>query len=169
MTKFLTPANRVLASIGTILIFFQMLLICADIAGRFLLNRPIPGVFEVVELTIVAIIFLQLSNAISTGSLVRSDALLSTLKKSRPSVARAMEFFFNVVGMLVLAAIAYGVWFKFALALKRGHFTGNPGIFTAPIWPALLCIVIGCAWGALNFGALATESIWKPKQEGEPE
>ena len=50
-----------------------------------------------------------------------------------------------------MAVIAYGMWFKLTGAWERNLFTGNPGIFTAPIWPALLCIVIGAGLGSLNY------------------
>ncbi|WP_323765788.1 TRAP transporter small permease subunit [Marinovum sp.] len=156
----LTLINQVMASVGTLLIFLQMLLICSDIAARFLFDRPISGVLEIVELTIVAIVFLMLPNSIATGALVRSDALFSALQRSRPAIARMMDLFFSLIGVLVLAAIAYGVWGKLTLAILRGHFTGNPGIFTAPIWPALLCIVIGSAWGAVNFGDKAVTLLF---------
>lgn len=151
MARALTRVNQVMASIGTLLIFLQMLLICADIGARYFLDQPIAGVLELVELSIVAIVFLMLPNAIATNSLVRSDALFSALQVSRPGIARGLDMFFCITGALVLAVIAYGVWGKFMLAVARGHFTGNPGIFTAPIWPSLLCIVIGSLWGAVNF------------------
>ena len=155
MISLITPANRILAAIGTVLIFFQMLLICSDVGGRYLFNRPMPGVLEVIELTIVAIVFLQLPNAIATGSLVRSDSLFTALTRSHPRVAKGMDVFFSLAGGCVLWIISYGIWFKLTLAIVRNHFTGNPGVFTAPIWPALLCIFIGSAWGGLNFLLIA--------------
>ena len=157
MTLLITPANRILTSIGTVLIFLQMLLICSDIAGRYLFNHPLPGVLEVIELTIVAIVFLQLPNTIATGSLVRSDALFTRLTRTRPRVAKLMDIVFSLTGACVLWIIAYGIWFKLTLAIARNHFTGNPGVFTAPIWPALLCILIGSAWGGLNFLLIALQ------------
>ena len=155
MNQLISPANRILASVGTAFIFMQMLLICSDITGRYVFNRPIAGVSEMIELTIVAIVFLQLPNTIATGSLVRSDAVFTALTRSRPRVAKVMDIFFSIVGVAVLSIIAYGIWFKLALAIARNHFTGSPGVFTAPIWPALLCIFVGSAWGALNFLLIA--------------
>lgn len=169
MKQGLTLVNRTLASLGTLLIFMQMMLICGDITARFLFDRPIPGVLELVELSIVAVVFLMLPNAIATGALVRSDSLFKAISRAQPRIAGLMDIFFCIVGALVLAAIAYGVWSKFTLAVARGHFTGNPGIFTAPIWPALLAIVIGGAWGAVNFGhkAIATLLAGEPLPEGD--
>lgn len=151
MQGILVLANRILASIGTILILLQMILICCDIGGRFFFDHPIPGVFEIIELTIVAIVFLQIPNAIGTGNFIRSDAIFTAIVSSRPGLGRIMDIAFSLVGVLVMCAIAYGVWFKLIQAFERNLFTGNPGIFTAPIWPALLCIVIGSVFAALNY------------------
>lgn len=163
MHSLLNQVNRLLASVGTILILFQMILICCDIGGRFFFNHPIPGVFEVIELTIVAIVFLQIPNAIGTGAFIRSDAIFTSILKHRPLYGRAMEVFFQVIGALVMTAIAYGVWFKFVAAVERNLFTGNPGIFTAPIWPALLAIVIGASMAALTYLILTLRVIADPK------
>lgn len=146
-------ANRVFASTGTLLILVQMVVICSDIAGRGLFNHPIPGVFEIVELTIVAIVFLQIPNAIGTDGFIRSDALFLNLASRHPRVGQMLEATFCLIGALVMCAIAYGVWFKFQDAWELDLFTGNPGIFTAPIWPMLLCVVAGSVLGALNYVA----------------
>lgn len=155
MPFLMTHTNRLLAGLGTLLIFLQMMLICSDITGRYLFNRPVQGVLEVIELSIVAIVFLHLPNAILTGRLVRSDALFAALTRSRPQLALLMNSAFCLVGAFVLWAITYGIWFRLLLAIQRNHFTGTPGIFTAPVWPALLCIVVGSAWGGLNFLLIA--------------
>ena len=47
--------------IGTAGIFLLMLLINADVLGRSLFDRPISGVPEIVSLSIVAIVFLQIA------------------------------------------------------------------------------------------------------------
>ncbi|MBT0959091.1 TRAP transporter small permease subunit [Alphaproteobacteria bacterium KMM 3653] len=162
MPNLITPANRFLASVGTVLILLQMLLICSDIARRSLLSQPIPGVFEVIELTIVAIVFLQIPRAIETGSFIRSDGLFSFTQRRYPRLGRTMDFAFNTVGALVMAAIAYGVYFKLVQAIERNLFTGNPGIFTAPIWPALLCVVVGAVMASLSYVTVTYRHLKNP-------
>lgn len=162
MHTYLSMANRFLASFGTVLILLQMLLICSDISSRYFFSHPIPGVFEIIELTIVAIVFLQVPRAIDTGAFIRSDGLFSMLQRKRPMLGRAMDVAFNIAGALVMTAVAYGVWFKFIDAVNRNLFTGNPGIFTAPVWPALLCIVVGAAMGALSYLAVTLRNLKDP-------
>jgi TRAP-type C4-dicarboxylate transport system permease small subunit len=147
----LTYANRVCAAVGTALVVAQMLLICSDILMRSGFSKPIAGVPELVELAIVALVFLQIPNAIATDAFIRSDGLFHTLAARKPMLGRVLDTAFSITGALVMAVITYGMWFKLTGAWERNLFTGNPGLFTAPIWPALLCIVIGAGLGTLNY------------------
>lgn len=151
MERIVVAINRVVAGVGTALILGQMALICSDIFGRAALNHPVPGVFEVIELTIVAIVFLQLPNAVQTNGFIRSDALFASVSRRRPRLAQGMETVYCSIGALVLFAIAWGMWDQLDRAITRNLFTGNPGIYTAPIWPAYACVVTGAALGALNY------------------
>jgi len=56
-----------LNSVGTAWIFALMVLINVDVLARYLFNAPIQGVAEVVELSIVGIVFLQISDAVRAG------------------------------------------------------------------------------------------------------
>lgn len=147
----LTYANRICAAVGTALVVAQMLLICSDVVMRTGFSAPIAGVPELVELAIVALVFLQIPNAIATDAFIRSDGLFHTLAARHPGLGRTLDTAFSIIGAVVMAVIAYGMWFKLTGAWERDLFTGNPGIFTAPIWPALLCIVIGAGLGSLNY------------------
>ena len=57
----------VLNAIGTAWIFVLMLAINADVFSRFLFNAPISGVPLVVEMSIIAIVFLQITAALRGG------------------------------------------------------------------------------------------------------
>jgi len=81
-----------LNSIGTGWIFVLLILINADIIGRSLFNKPVRGVTEIVGMTIVAYVFLQLSHAIKVGRLTRSDIILSRLRDSPSLSVRSKPF-----------------------------------------------------------------------------
>lgn len=136
---------------GTFLIFALMVLINADVFSRFLFNAPIDGVTEMVELSIVAIVFLQIGDAIRAGRLTRSDGLFSKIQKRQPGIARVMSIIFDLLGALFFAAILYGAWPRFIDAWQRGYFAGNRGIFVVPVWPIRLILVIGCVVAILVF------------------
>ena len=49
-------------SIGTLWVFGMMLVICADIFSRNVLNYPLNGVPEIIAFSIAGTIYLQLAN-----------------------------------------------------------------------------------------------------------
>ena len=61
----------VMAAIGTAWILVIMAEICADIIGRAGFNRPILGVPEFLQFSIVGIVFLQLPQTLRIGGLTR--------------------------------------------------------------------------------------------------
>lgn len=141
----------VVGSLGAILVLALALLINTDIVSRFLLNHPIKGVAELVELSIVIIVFVQLPLAVATGGLIRSSELHQTVSARYPAVGKALTVVFELVGVLIFALFAWGVWPRFIEAWTDGLYKGQPGVFTAPTWPAELAIVIGASLAALCF------------------
>ena len=74
-SKFVSGLN----SAGGALIFGLIIMINLDVFSRFFFNSPIDGVTELVELSIVAIVFLQLADAVRNGRLIRSEGLYNKL------------------------------------------------------------------------------------------
>ena len=62
---------------GVVWVFALTFLICADITGRTLFDSPLQAVPEIVALSLIACVFLQLAFAVHGGRLTRADILLS--------------------------------------------------------------------------------------------
>ena len=73
--------------VGSLLIGGLVLLVSADVASRNIANSPLIGVPEVVALSIVGIVFLQLPYAMREHRLTRSDALPNMLVRRNPEPA----------------------------------------------------------------------------------
>ena len=144
-------------SAGTILIFMMVVLINLDVFSRFLFNAPIDGVTELVELSIVAIVFLQLADAVRAGRLTRSDGLYSRLQSKHPRFAHGLGALFDIAGALFFVTIIMGSVPMFVDAWQRNYFAGNRGIFVVPVWPVRLILVIGAVTVVLVFLGMA----WK--------
>ncbi len=132
-----------LNSVGTVLIFALMVMINLDVFSRFLFNAPINGVTELVELSIVAIVFLQLADAVRTGRLTRSDGLYSRVQRRNPRLGHVLGALFDLAGAIFFSTIIIGGVPRFIDAWERGYFSGNKGIFVVPVWPVRLVLVIG--------------------------
>ena len=139
----LDAATQGLNVAGSLLIAALMVLIGADVAGRALLGLPTAGVPEIVTLSIVAIVFLQLPAAFRAGRLTRSDALLGRLRRSAPRAGLVMEAVFDLLAVAMLAVIVRATRPMLADAWREGDFVGAIGNVTAPTWPVKATIVLG--------------------------
>lgn len=122
-----------------------MLIICADIASRGLLNHPLPGVAEIVSLSIVALVFLQLAHTLRIGRMAKVDLFMEMLARRSPRLAATCLLVANLLGIATFAAILYGSTPIFLQSFSNGEYVGVQGTFTAPTWPAKLAIVVGSA------------------------
>lgn len=138
--------NRLLAAmnaIGSIWILVLLIIINTDSFGRTLFNAPFTGVAELVELSLIAIVFLQLGDTIRLNRLTRSDGLLTILAARRPVVERAMRICFDLAGAALMTLILIGAWSTMIHAIERGEYFGNQGLFVVPEWPVRVIVVIG--------------------------
>lgn len=149
---------------GSVLILGLMILIGLDVAGRNLLGAPIPGVPEMVSLSIVAIVFLQSPQTLRAERMPRSTALADLLAARHPGAARLLEDVWDTMGAVVLGVIVWAVWPKMIRDLERGTFVGAIGDFTAPTWPVKATIVLGGTVLALLFAA----RIWRRHGRSDP-
>jgi len=139
-----------LATVGTIWIGLMMCLIVADVVGRNFLNSPITGVAEICGRSVVAIVFLQISAAILSGQLTRSDMLLRFFEARLPRLASSLEILFSLVGAIVFLLILYASWPPALESWRTGEYFGVRGVFTIPTLPFRGIIVLGCALAALS-------------------
>ena len=95
-------------SLGTVWIFLLMILINLDAFGRTLFNSPIYGVNEMVELSLVGIVFLQLADATRTGRLTRSDGFFNLMLDHVPKVGRTLGVLFELLGITFMVIVLYG-------------------------------------------------------------
>lgn len=136
---------------GVVWVFALTFLICADITGRTLFDRPLQAVPEIVALSLIACVFLQLAFAVHGGRLTRADILLSQIRRRNAGMAAGLERFFAIAGALVLLAMTAGAWPDFLRAFRTSEFVGVEGIYTLPIMPIKFIVVLGAATAALSF------------------
>lgn len=154
-------------ALGTAWILALMILINADAVGRSFLQRPITGVPEIVSLSIVGIVFLQLSSALRHGGITRSDMLMGALTRRWPRVASALEAVFDLAGALTLVFLLQASWPRFRTALDRMETVGVVGRFVLPTWPIKLILVIGTVAMLIQFllfAAAALRKVFGPRE-----
>lgn len=136
---------------GSVWILALMLLILADVIGRGAFSAPVRGVPELVGISIVGIVFLQLAAAVAGDRLTRSDALLGQLHRRLPRLGALLEAAISLAGTAMFLVIAHVSWPLFLRSWQAGEYVGVAGYFMAPTWPIKLIMVVGCVLAALAF------------------
>jgi TRAP-type mannitol/chloroaromatic compound transport system permease small subunit len=149
----------VMNSIGTAWVFVLLVIINLDIGGRAIFNHPIRGVPEIVSMSIVACVFIQIAHTLKVGRLTRSDLLMNWLEAHHPGVKNFLEGVYYVVGACLLAILFKASVPLFAKAWRIDEYVGAQGDFMAPVWPVKLIILVGCAAGTIQFVLMACRSF----------
>ncbi len=140
-----------LNGLGTVWIFALMFLICADVAARYLFNRPIDGVTDIASFSIAGIVFLQIAATVHSGRMTQGDGLLEWLGSRAPTTRHLIEASFLAVGALVFALLVWASWPLLMRSFQRGEYFGVEGVFTFPNWPVRAIVVIGAAAAAVAY------------------
>ena len=144
---------------GVVWTFALTFLICADIFGRTVLDRPIRGVAEIVSLSLVASVFLQLAFAIGQRRLTTVEFLVMRLRTSQPRLALDWSAVVSVAGIAMCLAIAVGMWPDLWRAFRTAEFAGVPGLFSVSVWPIKLIVFVGALVAAVECGRCAASDL----------
>lgn len=136
---------------GSVLIFAIMLLVVADVLSRDLFSRPIDGVAELVAMSIVAIVFLQLGSTLRHGRMSRAELFIDGFRARRPRAGAALQGGFDLCGAAVCAIVGWASWPLLVKAWLGAEYVGIEGVFTAPTWPVKAIVVAGCAVTAIQY------------------
>ncbi|MBL0919517.1 MAG: TRAP transporter small permease subunit [Hydrogenophaga sp.] len=146
-----------------------MLLINADVVGRGAFGSPVRGVTELVSLSIVGIVFLQLADALRCGRLTQADVFLGPLRQRQPALGAALQAVFHGLGALLMGLILHATWPQLVDAVRIGEYVGALGDFTAPVWPVRLVVLLGLVATVLTFALLAVAEArmaWRLRRGG---
>jgi C4-dicarboxylate transporter, DctM subunit len=136
---------------GVVWVFALTFLICADIVGRTVFSSPIRGVTEIVSLSLVASVFLQIAYAVHRDRVTRAEMLIGRLDAGAPAAARRWRLVMAAVGCVLFALIAVGEWGDMVRAFITREFAGVEGQFTISVWPIKAILVLGALVAAVEY------------------
>ena len=175
MSESTTGTERVFARVvaglnaaGVVWIFALMFLVCADITARTVFDSPIAGVTEMVSLSLVGLVFLQVAYAVYRRRLMQVEIVLAPVGAKRPALEQAWTAVLAAVAAILFALTAAGAWPDFVRALSTGEFAGVEGIFVIEVWPIKLLVVIGAAAAALESLRQAVVALVRATAQSDP-
>lgn len=148
-----------LNAVGSLLIAAVMLLMCADVLMRNIVNQPIDGVAEMVAMSIVVIVFLQLPGTLRHGRMSRADLFIDPFVARRPAAGKRLRALYSLVGIFACGLIAYASWPPLLRAWNNDEFLGIEGVFTFPMWPMRAVVILGSVLAAVQYALLAWQDF----------
>ncbi|MGX9416775.1 TRAP transporter small permease subunit [Vibrio sp. WJH972] len=149
LIKVITPFSRITDGIamiantvGTLVVLLLVLAVDYDVIARGLFNKPFMGAVEVVQFSMVLIVFLQLPDVIRVNRLTRSDGFLVLMEPRFPKFISFIRKLINAISACLMVMIAVAIWPEFIEMFETKDYFGVPGIFVAPWWPIKLTIFL---------------------------
>lgn len=138
-------------AVGTLVVLALVLIVNYDAIARSFFNNPFLGAVEVVQFSMVLIVFLQLPDVIRVGRLTRSDGLLGIITRRNARLGTLWSRVIDLFSLTFMAIIAIAIWPEFVEMWATKDFFGIPGVFTAPWWPIKLVIFLSACLCAMHF------------------
>lgn len=138
-------------AVGTLMVLVLVGIVNYDAIARSLFNKPFHGAVEVVQFSMVLIVFLQLPDVCRVNRLTRSDGFLIILGGRYPRLANAIQHVIDLVSAAFMTLIAITIWPEFLKMFETQDYFGVPGVFTAPWWPVKLVIFLSASLCVLVF------------------
>ena len=140
---------KAMNALGTLWIFALVVLINTDVLGRNFFGRPLLGVLEILSISIVGIVFLQLAECLNSGKLTRSEVLMTRMESWTSGGASFAQALSHSAGLLLILAIIGPAYFNFIESYEMGEYIGALGAFRSPMWPIKFIVVFGLAITAI--------------------
>ena len=159
--------------VGTLVVLGLVAIVNFDVVARGVFSKPFLGAVEVVQFSMVLIVFLQLPDVVRVDRLTRSDGFLVVLGGKYPRVTAAIKRAIALLSAVFMGLIAVAIFPEFLKMWKSDDFFGVPGVFTAPWWPIKLVILLSTTLCAVLFTLklllpqTRPELIRVPEHEGE--
>jgi TRAP-type C4-dicarboxylate transport system permease small subunit len=156
-------------ALGTLVVLALVVILNVDVIARGVFSAPIKGTYEMVQFSVVLIVFLQLADVVRVDRLTRSDGFLNVVHQRRPGVAANMRRIINAISAIFMGLIAYITFPEFLHMWNTQDYFGVPGLFTLPWWPVKLVITLGTALSCLVFTLKVIAGKDRPELVRTPE
>ena len=148
-----------LNGIATAWTFIIMFLMTFDVLGRALFNHPITGTPELVRISIVGIVFMQIPHTFWVGRHIRSDIFL---RRFSPLMREVSEIGICLFGAAVFTGIVVSSVPVTITAWRVLEYEGA-GALPVPTYPIRTLIILGSALTSIIFFFRSYESVMKIK------
>lgn len=134
---------RLLAIIAAILIALLIGVTCIDVIGRYLLNRPFGGAYELTQMLLAALVFVALPLTTADGGHVEVDLALHLLPH------KAQRLLGRLAGLISAVVLAYFTWRLVLIGMAQLHEGTRSASLALPMAPLAFVAAASCALSAV--------------------
>ena len=156
-------------ALGTLVVLALVVVLNVDVVARGVFSAPLKGTYEMVQFSVVLIVFLQLADVVRVDRLTRSDGFLNLLHGKRPRLTANLRRIINALSAIFMGLIAYITFPEFLHMWDTQDYFGVPGLFTLPWWPVKMVIALGTALSCLIFVLKVVTAQDRPQLIRAPE
>jgi C4-dicarboxylate transporter, DctQ subunit len=132
--------------IAAVCVLILMVLVIADIFGRYLLNAPVPMAYEVGSFLMVFVVFLGLAYTQRMGAHIRVEFFTLRLSAKARVI---LDIVASVLGLVLYAIIVYQSFVWAWASWQVGDYVA--GLVNIPRWPSQFVVPLGAALLCLQF------------------
>lgn len=139
VNKALLRVERVFCYVAAGLVFVMIFPTTIDVIFRYIMEEPLPAIFQLTEFMMVGVVYLGISYVQSLKEHIKIEMATSWLPKLGRDI---LDLFAYLAGLLLFAIIT---WQSGRLAWEAWVTQDyTMGIIHFPFWPAKSIIPIGC-------------------------
>ena len=126
----LRRTERLFGAVAALALVGMVLLTCVDVIGRYVLNRPLTGAFELSEMTMGALVFASLPLVTLRRQQVTVDLLDWLVPRSWRTAQDAVA---NLLAAFCIGVVAWRLWVKAEDMLRTGETSATLKIAVYPL------------------------------------
>ena len=100
-------------ALGTLVVLALVVILNVDVIARGLFSAPLRGTYEMVQFSVVMIVFLQLADVVRVDRLTRSDGFLNLMRTRAPVAGSALARMIDLFSAAFMVLVAVAIWPEF--------------------------------------------------------
>lgn len=146
VNSFLSEVNKFGSLTAAVVLFGMMWLISADVIGRYVLNSPVLGTFEIVSIFMAMVIFLGLAYAQEKKRHIYISFVLSHMSAI---IRRRLEFVQLLAGFFAAGLLAWYCLPNILVSWQTQEVW--MGVLQVPYWPGKAAVGVGVTLLCIRF------------------
>lgn len=135
-----------ICTIGALALAIMAFALGVAIISRYVFDRPIPGVYDIVQLSMIWVVFLSLAYTQRMGHHIQIELITSRVSPRARTIMRLATHLVCFLFFLIMSwQTGLAAWESFQI----GEYW--PGLLRTPIYPSKMALFVGVALLTLRF------------------